>query len=120
MNRLSLDEYQELAARYAIYKEKFSHGDSMHILYPVLGLLSESGEVADKIKKIVRDTDNDLYRLPSTTKIEIMKELGDCLWYIALITDELQYDLSEVAEMNLNKLSSRRERDKLTGSGDNR
>ena len=120
MNRLSLDEYQELAARYAIYKEKFSYGDSLHVLYPVLGLVSESGEVADKIKKIVRDTDNDLYRLPSTTKIEVMKELGDCLWYIALIADELQYDLSEVAEINLNKLSSRRERNQLKGSGDNR
>jgi NTP pyrophosphatase (non-canonical NTP hydrolase) len=119
MNYFRFDEYQELASHYAFYKEKFGDSD-MNVYYPVLGLVSESGEVADKIKKIARDTDYDLRRLLSSDKIDIIKELGDCLWYIALIAHELEYDLSEVAEININKLASRRERNKLTGSGDNR
>jgi len=118
MNYFRFDEYQELAATYAFYKEKL--GGDMNIYYPVLGLVSESGEVADKIKKIARDTDYDLKHLLSSDRIEIIKELCDCLWYIALIAHELEYDLSEVAEININKLASRRERNRLTGSGDNR
>ena len=118
MNQLSLDYYQHEAKKFAIYKDNLS--DDNNVIYPVLGLVSESGEVADKIKKIMRDTNIPLKDLSVETKTEISKELGDCLWYIAMIADELEFDLSEIAEMNLSKLGSRRERSKLSGSGDNR
>ncbi len=118
MNHMSLDFFQHEAKKFAIYKKNLS--DDNNLIYPVLGLLSESGEVADKFKKIMRDTKLPLRSLPMPTKTEIAKELGDCLWYIALIADELEFDLSEVAEGNLDKLNSRRNRSKLTGSGDNR
>lgn len=118
MNHLSFDYFQHEAKKFAIYKENLS--DDNNVLYPVLGLLSESGEVADKFKKIMRDTKLPLRSLPMDKKVEIQKELGDCLWYIALIADELDFDLSEVAEGNLDKLTSRRHRSMLKGSGDNR
>lgn len=118
MNNLSFDYFQHLAKGFAIYKETLN--DDNKVIYPVLGLVSESGEVADKIKKIMRDTNIPLKDLSMETKVEITKELGDCLWYIALIADELEFDLSEVAEGNISKLTSRRNRDKLSGSGDNR
>jgi len=118
MNHLSFDYYQHEAKKFAIYKDNLS--DDNNVVYPVLGLVSESGEVADKIKKIMRDTNIPLRDLSVETKTEISKELGDCLWYIAMIAEELEFDLSEVAEGNLDKLSSRRNRSKLTGSGDNR
>lgn len=118
MNNLSLDYYQHEAKKFAIYKDNLS--DDNNVIYPVLGLVSESGEVADKIKKIMRDTNIPLRDLSVETKTEISKELGDCLWYIAMIAEELEFDLSEIAEGNLSKLGSRRERSKLTGSGDNR
>jgi len=118
MNNMSLDYFQHEAKKFAIYKENLS--DDNNVIYPVLGLLSESGEVADKFKKIMRDTKMPLRNLPMDTKLDILMELGDCLWYIALIADELDFDLSEIAEGNLNKLTSRRNRSKLKGSGDNR
>ena len=118
MNHLSFDFYQNQAKKFAIFKENLS--DDNNVIYPVLGLVSESGEVADKIKKIMRDTNIPLRSLSAEIKLEVSKELGDCLWYIAVIADILDFDLSEVAEGNLDKLSSRRNRSKLKGSGDNR
>jgi NTP pyrophosphatase (non-canonical NTP hydrolase) len=101
---LSLDEYQERVMTTAIYKDK--------ILYTALGLCGEAGEVAEKIKKWLRDGELD--------DIELAKELGDVMWYVAALSNDLGYDLSEIAEMNLIKLQSRKARGMLGGSGDNR
>jgi NTP pyrophosphatase (non-canonical NTP hydrolase) len=101
---LSLDEYQERVMTTAIYKDK--------ILYTALGLCGEAGEVAEKIKKWLRDGELD--------DIELAKELGDVMWYVAALSNDLGYDLSEIAEINLIKLQSRKARGTLQGNGDNR
>lgn len=103
---VDMDEYQEKARKFAIYDPKFK------IVYPTLGLTSEAGEVADKIKKWLRDG--------TANKQEIAGEVGDTLWYIAILAEELGFTLSEIAIMNLEKLGNRKKRGKLRGSGDNR
>ncbi len=101
-----MDLYQEKAKSFAIYDKSFK------LVYPALGLASESGEVADKVKKWIRDGRMD--------KLEIAKELGDCLWYVALAADDLGYTLSDIALLNLEKLDKRKKSGKIKGSGDNR
>ena len=101
--------YQKLANATAIYNSKFS------ILYPTLGLAGEAGEVAEKIKKIIRD-DKQIV----DEKEDIAKELGDVLWYIAAIGRDIGYGLDTIAEMNLEKLADRKARGTIQGNGDNR
>ena len=105
-NMNSFDGYQTAALGTAIYKQQHK------ILYPALGLAGEAGEVADKVKKILRDGNYD--------NEAIAKELSDVLWYAAVLAHDLGYQLSEIAEMNLKKLQSRKERGVLGGSGDDR
>lgn len=83
----------------------------------VLGLVGEAGEVAEKFKKILRDKSG---RISSDDKAEIVKELGDVLWYISSITHYLDIPLQNVAEVNLAKVHSRKSRGVTHGSGDNR
>ena len=105
----TFNKYQERASATAIYDNKFS------VLYPALGLAGEAGEVADKVKKIIRDNKSLVEE-----KEGIAKELGDVLWYVNAIARDIGYSLEEVAEMNLVKLESRKERGTLQGNGDNR
>lgn len=108
---MKLNEYQQKAVSTAIYS------DDHRLIYPALGLCGESGEVAEKVKKVLRDCDGDV----STEKRnEIAKEIGDVLWYIANLANDLDYDLEDIAQMNIDKLFSRKERGVLGGSGDNR
>lgn len=107
----TLNEYQKGALETAFFPEQYK------IIYPTLGLTGEAGEVADKVKKIIRDKDG---ILTQTDEIEIAKELGDVLWYIAVLSDKLGFTLQEVAQMNYDKLKSRQQRNKLSGNGDNR
>jgi len=87
------------------------------VIYPVLGLANEAGEVAGKVKKIFRDKDG----LIGAAEREALKgELGDVLWYLAQVCTELDLCLDEVAEHNIEKLYSRLERGKIGGDGDNR
>jgi NTP pyrophosphatase (non-canonical NTP hydrolase) len=87
------------------------------VIYPVLGLANEAGEVAGKVKKIFRDKDG----LIGEAEREALKgELGDVLWYLAQVCTELDLSLDEVAEHNIEKLYSRLERGKIGGDGDNR
>jgi NTP pyrophosphatase (non-canonical NTP hydrolase) len=87
------------------------------IIYPVLGLSGEAGEISEKIKKIFRDKKGEI----SSEDKEMLKlELGDVLWYLTQIASELKVDLEEVAQKNIAKLYSRMERGKLGGSGDKR
>jgi len=87
------------------------------LVYYALGLCDEAGEVAGKVKKLYRDYDG---VLTEEYKKEIAKELGDVVWYLSQMCTKLGLSLEEVAQMNLDKLKSRLDRGKLTGSGDNR
>lgn len=106
---MELNEYQAHALETAIYPTP--------IIYPALGLCGESGEVADKVKKVMRDNNQEF---TDEKKLEIAKEIGDVLWYCATLSNDLGYSLENIAEMNYQKLHSRQLRGKLGGSGDNR
>lgn len=86
----------------------------MHL---VLGLVGEAGEVAEKVKKLVRDKGSDLALLE---RDDMAAELGDVLWYTAVLANFLDLPLSEVAQKNVNKLADRQRRSVLGGSGDKR
>jgi NTP pyrophosphatase (non-canonical NTP hydrolase) len=84
--------------------------------YLTLGLTGESGEIANKVKKFIRDgAPPDEYK-----KIQIAYEIGDVMWYCAVLAKELDMDLGHIMEKNLEKLADRKKRGKLSGSGDNR
>lgn len=115
MNHSHFDFYQTQTRSTAQYPNV---GECSIIGLSYLGLgLGEAGEVQGKIKKVIRD---DLGIVTYEKKEEILAELGDVLWYVARIADELHVPLSEVAESNLRKLKSRHDRGVITGSGDNR
>lgn len=86
-------------------------------IYPTLGLSGESGEVAEKIKKVLRDKQG---RIDENDREAIKKELGDVLWYLTQLASELKLTLEEVAVGNLVKLYDRMKRGKLSGDGDDR
>jgi len=111
-NAMCFDTYQELSGTTAIYEGK---GDNIY--YPTLGLAGEAGEVAEKVKKIMRD---DGGKISPAKRTELAKELGDVLWYVAAICSELKLSMGGVARQNLDKLFSRQERGKIQGDGDNR
>ena len=109
---LTFSEYQRRTADTAIYPDV-----GRNPIYPTLGLAGEAGEVCEKVKKVLRDSDGQF----SAEAVEaIQKELGDVLWYAARLAAELGLDLGQVAEANLSKLASRQQRDHLSGSGDDR
>jgi NTP pyrophosphatase (non-canonical NTP hydrolase) len=87
------------------------------VIYPVLGLANEAGEVAGKIKKVFRDRGGEI---SEETREALKAELGDVLWYIAQVATELNLSLDEIAEHNIAKLYDRLERGKIKGEGDNR
>ena len=103
---LDMDKYQQQAATTAIY------GQQHAVIYPALGLAAEAGEVANKVKKIMRDGELD--------REGIADEIGDCLWYIAALCRDLNIDMETVAYDNLEKLHSRQKRGTLRGNGDKR
>jgi NTP pyrophosphatase (non-canonical NTP hydrolase) len=106
---MTFNEYQKLARSTAVYPEEYK------VIYPALGLCGEAGEVADKIKKTVRG-DDPLYKVSG----EIALELGDVLWYIAALADDLGVDLETIAKWNTDKLQRRMKSNKIKGDGDNR
>lgn len=108
---MQINEYQEAALVTAVYPE------GKRIIYPALGMCGEAGEVADKVKKVIRDNNQ---QFTDECKREIVKEIGDVLWYCATMAHDIGFTLEEVAQMNINKLASRQQRGKLGGSGDNR
>ena len=109
---MDFDNYQIEARKTAIYPNK-----DKNFIYPTLGLVGESGEVAEKIKKVLRDNNGNF---DYESKTAIKKELGDVLWYLANLCNELDFTLNEVAEENLEKLNNRLSRGKISGSGDDR
>jgi NTP pyrophosphatase (non-canonical NTP hydrolase) len=121
----TFNEYQKEANFLKISLDKFieEHPDTpkdvkllLAVAYDGLGL-GEAGEVQGKIKKIIRDNGGKITR---EHVIEIKKELGDILWYVASMCDNLEISLEDVATGNIEKLKGRRDRGTLHGSGDNR
>jgi NTP pyrophosphatase (non-canonical NTP hydrolase) len=107
-----LSAYQRLSRRTATYP-----GAGENIVYPTLGLAGEAGEVAEKVKKLLRD---DGGVLSEERRAALSAELGDVLWYVAQVATEAGLELEEIAQANLDKLISRQERGVLSGSGDQR
>lgn len=108
---MDFNTYQQQAATTAVYPE------SAKYVYPTLGLCGEAGEVAEKVKKVIRDNGG---VFTEEKKKEIIKEVGDVLWYIAALLSDLGVTMDEAAVGNLEKLFSRKERGVLNGNGDNR
>lgn len=103
---LDFRSYQDMAAETAVYKSEHQ------VIYPALGLAAEAGEVANKVKKILRDG--------NFNREAIADEVGDCLWYIAALCRDLNVDMKELAKNNLRKLHDRKARGVIQGSGDTR
>lgn len=113
---MDADYYQRRTRDTAIYPG-VGEGTLSAISYTALGLVSEAGEVAGKIKKVIRDQGGEVSR---ETRLALVAELGDVAWYLARLTDEINVDLDEILVANLTKLSSRKDRGVIGGSGDKR
>lgn len=103
---MDFNEYQGKTSETAIYPEETP------LQYLALGITGEAGEIADKVKKKERDGNWD--------EEDLTNEIGDVIWYLAQLADQLDKDLGDIAEKNIEKLRDRKERDKISGSGDNR
>ncbi len=110
---MTFNEYQKESRKTATYPTMLG----ATFVYPTLGLVGESGEVAEKVKKIFRDSKGEM---TGDQRAAIVLELGDVLWYLSQLATELGADLNDVAEKNLEKLFSRKDRGVLHGSGDAR
>ncbi|HEX7586561.1 MAG TPA: nucleoside triphosphate pyrophosphohydrolase family protein [Patescibacteria group bacterium] len=109
---MNFENYQKKSRKTALYPEV-----GKNYIYPTIGLAGETGEVSEKIKKVIRDKGG---KIDDETREMIKKELGDVLWYVSQLASELGLSLDDIAEKNIEKLYSRLERGKLQGSGDNR
>ena len=109
---MDLNQYQQQARKTASYPNV-----GKNPIYPTLGLSGEAGEVAEKVKKVLRDK-NGVFDLNAREQIKL--ELGDVLWYVSQLSSELGFELLDVAEANLKKLSSRAKRGQISGEGDDR
>lgn len=109
---MDFKEYQKESRKTAVYPEV-----GKNFVYPTLGLAGEAGEVAEKIKKVLRDKGG---KIDQETKDRIQKELGDVLWYVSQLASELGSSLDKIAKENIKKLGNRMERGMINGSGDER
>jgi NTP pyrophosphatase (non-canonical NTP hydrolase) len=113
-SKMTFDEYQEFAKTTAIYP------DNAKVVYPTLGLSGEAGEVAEKVKKNIRKSKFGSFEFYGNELDDIAKELGDVLWYVSALASDIGYSLEDIAQINMEKLKSRQERNKIEGEGDNR
>ena len=112
LSDITAAEYQARACQTAIFPKHRATE------YLTLGLTGEAGEIANKVKKFIRDgATKDEYL---AKRIEIGYEIGDVLWYCAVLAEELEMNLGHIMEKNLDKLADRHKRGKISGSGDNR
>ncbi len=108
--QMNFKTYQKISRKTAIYPDQGNN-----IIYPTLGLAGEAGEVADIIKKSIRDNEG---KIDTEIRAKLFLELGDVLWYLSAIATELDTSLEAIAISNCDKLADRRDRDKIGGSGD--
>jgi NTP pyrophosphatase (non-canonical NTP hydrolase) len=108
---MTLNDYQKEALSTSVY------GSGSKIIYPTLGLAGEAGEVADKVKKVLRDNEGNF---DEWRKLQIASEIGDVLWYIAALADDLGFTMEDIANLNIGKLKQRRQNNTIHGEGDNR
>lgn len=112
---VTLNEYQSMSLETAVYPDEFK------VIYPALGITGEAGEVSDKIKKLIRDKGYKGGLIEDDKDREdIALELGDVLWYVAILANDINYTLEQIAMMNYKKLQKRKEKGKICGSGDHR
>lgn len=109
---MNFEEYQAASRKTVVYPNP-----GHNFIYPTLGLAGEAGEVAEKIKKLIRDNDG---VVDDQKKEEIEKELGDVLWYVSQLATEFNLSLDQIADKNIKKLYSRLDRGVIHGNGDNR
>ena len=109
---MDFKEYQKLSRETAVYP-----GAGKNFIYPTLGLAGESGEVAEVIKRVIRDKNG---VVDEATKMAVIKELGDVLWYLTQLAAELDLSLDEIAVTNIEKLQDRKNRGTLHGKGNER
>lgn len=110
---MKFDEYQQQALTTA----KFNDDEFKDMMHWVLGVVGESGEIAEKFKKIIRDKNG---IVSEEDRAELGKEIGDVLWYLAVLAQQLGLSFGDIAGANLAKLKSRKQRGVIGGSGDNR
>ena len=110
---MTLNDYQ----KDALVTAMFSGNELLDICHWTLGITGEGGEIAEKVKKIIRDNNA---VISDEVKAEIVKEIGDVLWYLAVLAKQLGVSFEEIGQANIAKLRSRQARDKIKGSGDNR
>lgn len=120
---MNLNEYQNEALKTAEYPQVdllfHGHEDKKEgdYLYLVLGLVGEAGEVAEKVKRVIR---SDSGEMSPETKLAIIKEVSDVLWYCAVLADEFGFTLDEMANINIEKLRDRKARGVIRSTGDER
>lgn len=116
---LDFNDYQKKAHKTADYPSGTIGADkhAVDYVYPAFGLSEEAGEVAGKFAKAVRDNQG---VIDEERKLEIVKELGDVMWFVAELATCLGVDLADIAQKNLDKLASRKQRGVIHGAGDNR
>lgn len=117
---MDFDGYQAIAIQFDTAKEPENFQERYNgFIEKALGLAGETGEVIEKIKKMIRDKDV-IFPLTFEEQVDLEKELGDVLWYVSAIAYYSGIELGDIATTNLNKLEDRKARDKIHGSGDNR
>ena len=108
---MQANEYQKRTIDTAVYPQAGT-GASIELYYLALGLTSEAGEVAGKVKKMIRDSTMDT--------VGMIHEVGDCLWYCARLADALGFTLEDTMRINYAKLTKRKDNGTISGSGDTR
>jgi len=122
---MTFEEYQKATNETAIYPNKYH---LLGVTYAALGLAGEAGEIANKIKKLIRDHEIPkgksvwyyLYEEHPEKLDQLHAELGDCLWYLAQLAVQLGFPLNEIATANYSKLLNRKNKGTLQGEGDDR
>jgi len=108
---MGVNEYQRLAEVTVVYPNR------LKVIYPTIGLCGETGEVAEKVKKWLRD-DGGVSEMSAERKELLKKELGDVMWYLAVLAKDLGLSLDEIARHNIEKLNDRKNRGMVHGEGD--
>jgi NTP pyrophosphatase (non-canonical NTP hydrolase) len=114
---MNLDDYQKRALKTDSYDSKEVSVTDPAFVAKILGLVGEAGEVAEKFKKIIRNKNG---QMSASDRQDIVRELGDLLWYTAVMAHYLDTNLDKVAKINLEKLADRHDRGVIKSSGDNR